>query len=162
MLASAIALGLLAGLATGGSLARLGDLRIAWWPVLAGAVVLRLAAGYAGEAAPFAYVVAFGAVVAVAIANRALPGAWAIATGAALNLAVVAANGAMPISREAIALVGGAFPTDALHRELDASSRLAPLADVIPFPVVRTAYSVGDVLIAVGGAWLTFAQMRRR
>lgn len=162
MLASAIGLGLAAGLLAGGRLSRLGDLRIGWWPVLVAAVALRIVAGYSGDASSLLYVVAFAGIVGVAVANRRLPGMWPIAVGSALNLAVVAANGAMPVSREAIAAVGGSFPSDALHRELDGASRLAPLADVIPFPVVRTAYSIGDVLIAIGGFWLTFTQLRTR
>ena len=162
MLASAVALGLLAGFARGGSFARLGTLRIAWWPLLAVAVALRVAAGLLGDLALLAYFITFGGIIAVALANRSLPGTWLIAAGAALNLIAVAANGAMPVSAEAIAAVGGAFPRDPLHTTLDASSRLPFLTDVIPFPVVRTAYSVGDVLIAAGGAWLSFAAVTRR
>jgi hypothetical protein len=162
MLASAIGIGLVAGLATGGRLSRLGTLQIVWWPILIAAVALRLIAGYLDELAFLAYLLAFTGVVAVAVLNRKLPGAWLIVAGSTLNLVVVAANGAMPVSRDAIAAVGGAFPSDALHRELDASSRLGPLSDVIPLPVVRTAYSVGDVLLAAGGFWLTFVQVRGR
>ena len=160
MLASAVAVGLLAGFARGGSFARLSRLEIAWWPLLAAAVSLRLAAGFFGDLAAAAYLLAFTGVVAVAIANRSLAGAWLIAAGAALNMIAVAANGAMPVSPDAIAAVGGSFPRDALHTVLDGSSRVAFLADVIPFPVVRTAYSAGDVLIAFGGAWLSFAAVR--
>ncbi len=162
MLASAVALGLAAGLATGGRLSYLGELHIRWWPLLAVSVALRVAAGSAGELAAVVYVIAFAGIVAVAAADRSLAGAPLIAAGATLNLIVVALNGAMPISPEAVAAVGGAMPTDRLHSELVPGSRLPLLADVIPFPVVRTAYSVGDVLIAAGGAWLTFAGVRRR
>jgi hypothetical protein len=162
VLASAVALGLIAGFARGGSFARLSRLQIAWWPVLGLAVLLRIGAGLLGEQSVIAYFVAFGGIVAVAVANRALPGAWLIAAGATLNLIAVAANGAMPVSAEAIAAVGGSFPRDPLHTVLDSSSRLPFLTDVIPFPVVRTAYSVGDVLIALGGAWLSFAAVTRK
>lgn len=161
MLASAVVLGLAAGLARGGSLLRLSDLHVRWWPVLAAAVALRLAAGLFGDLAVVAYLVAFGGIVAVAVVNRALPGAWLIAAGATLNLIAVAANGAMPVSADAIAAVGGSFPRDRLHSALDASSRLPFLTDILPFPVVNTAYSVGDVLIAIGGAGLSFAAVRR-
>ena len=161
MLASAVALGLLAGFARGGSFARLARLEVAWWPVLGAAILLRLGAGLFGDLAVLAYLIAFAGIVAVALANRSLPGAWLIAAGAALNLVVVAANGAMPVSAEAISAVGGAFPRDQLHSVLDGSSRLPFFADVIPFPVIRTAYSVGDVLIALGGAWLSFAAVTR-
>jgi hypothetical protein len=161
VLASAVALGLLAGFARGGSFARLSRLQVAWWPVLAAAIAIRLAAGILGELAVLAYLVAFAGIVAVAVANRSLPGAWLIAAGATLNLIAVAANGAMPVSADAISAVGGSFPRDPLHVALDGSSRLPFLADVIPFPVVRTAYSVGDVLIAFGGAWLSFAAVTK-
>ncbi len=157
MLASAVALGLLAGFARRGSFARLARLRIEWWPLLAAAVALRLAGGLLGDLAVVAYLVAFAAIVAVAVANRRLNGAWLIAAGASLNLIAVAVNGSMPVSADAISAVGGPFPRDPLHSVLDASTRLPYLTDVIPFPVVRTAYSVGDVLIALGGAWLSFA-----
>jgi hypothetical protein len=161
MLASAVAVGLIAGFARGGSLGRLAGIRVAWWPVLAAAVLVRLAAGLAGDLAGLAYVAAFAGIVAVALANRALPGALLIAVGAALNLVVVAANGAMPISADALALVDGPLPRDPLHVPLTDASRLALLADVIPFPVVRTAYSAGDVLLAVGGARLAYTSVRR-
>jgi hypothetical protein len=157
VLASAVAIGLLAGFARGGSFARLARLRIAWWPLLAAAIPLRLAAGLFGELAVVAYLIAFAGIVAVALANRVLPGAWLIAAGATLNLVAVAGNGGMPVSAEAIAAVGGTFPRDTLHTVLDGSTRMPFLADVIPLPIVRTAYSVGDVLIAAGGAWLSFA-----
>src|SRR5438552_19179818 len=110
MLASAIALGLLAGFARGGSLARLSTLRVAWLPLLVASILVRFAAGLFGELAVAGYVLAFAGIVAVAVANRALPGAWPITAGAALNLFVVALNGAMPVSADAIALVGGTFP----------------------------------------------------
>ncbi|MDE3113532.1 MAG: DUF5317 family protein [Chloroflexota bacterium] len=160
MLASAVVVGLVAGLATGGRFSRLGELYVRWWPVLAVAIVLRSVAGLTGDLAAATYVVAFAGIVAVALANRGLAGAWLIALGAALNLLVVAVNGAMPISAAVVAGVGGAMPTDRLHTALTSASRLVPLSDVIPFPVVRTAYSVGDVLIAAGGGWLTFAALR--
>ncbi len=162
MLASAIGLGLVAGLAAGGRLSRLADLHVALWPLLAAGIALRLAAGVAGDGASAAYLIAFGAIVAVAIANRHLAGSGLIAAGAASNLVVVALNGAMPVSADAIAAVGGAFPHDALHTALIADSRLSLLADVIPLPLARTAYSVGDVLIALGGARITFFALRRR
>jgi len=160
MLASAIGVGLLAGLATGGRISRLGDLRVAWWPLLALAIAVRLMAGLAGDLAAPIYVAAFAGVVGVAVANRRLAGAPLIAAGAALNLLVVAINGGMPVSADAIAAVGGTFPRDPLHMELGPSSRLTLLADIIPFPVVRTAYSAGDVLLAIGGGWLAFRSLR--
>lgn len=163
MLASAIALGVAAGWATGGRrLARLGDLRIRWWPVLVAAVVLRAGAPLLGDLSLFAYLLAFASITAAALANRALPGMSVIAAGATLNLIVVAANGGMPVDQAAVVAAGGRMPDDPLHTTLDSSTRLPQLADVIPAPIFRSVYSFGDVLLAIGGFWLPFAWLRRR
>lgn len=162
MLASAVGIGLIAGLASGGRLSRLAELRVAWWPALAVAVLLRIGAPVAGDLAGSFYVAAFALIVLVAIADRALAGAPLIAAGAALNLVVVVVNGAMPVSAEALASVGGTFPRDRLHTALDAGTRLSILSDIIPFPFVGSTYSFGDVLIAVGGGWLAFWATRRK
>ena len=162
MLASGPALGFALGWILGGDPRRLGDLRIRWWPVLGLGVLLRLVAGAAGEAAALLYVIGFAAVVAVAAANAMLPGLPLIAAGAALNLLVVAANGGMPVDPAAVTAAGGTMPTDPLHLELTKSTSLSLLADIIPLPPVRGVYSVGDVVLTVGGFWLPFAWMRRR
>lgn len=163
MLASGVALGVAAGWIAGGrQLARLGDLRIRWWPLLAAAVALRLAAPLAGDLAAVAYVVGFAGVVAVAVADRRLPGMTLIAAGAALNCIVVAANGGMPVDQAAMAAAGTMMPADRLHLQMTDASRLAVLADRIPLAPFRNVYSIGDVLLALGGFWLPFAWMRRR
>jgi hypothetical protein len=163
MLASAIALGVTAGWATGGRrLGRLGDLRFRWWPVLAAAVALRVASPLLGDLSPVGYVIAFAAITAAALVDRSLPGMSVIAAGATLNLVVVAANGGMPVDAGALAVAGTAMPRDSLHVELTATTRFPQLADVIPAPIFRSVYSVGDVFLALGGFWLPFAWLRRR
>lgn len=162
MLASGPALGIVAGWALRGRWSRLAELRIRWWAVLALAVGLRLAAGSAGEAAAAVYVVAFAAIVAVAVVNARLAGMVLIAAGAALNLAVVAANGGMPVDPAAIGAAGAQLPSDALHVPLTDRSALSLLADRIPLGLFRSVYSVGDVLLTAGGFWIPFAAMRRR
>lgn len=162
MLASGVALGVAAGWLSGGRIARLGVLRLAWWPLLALAIALRLTAPLTGDLAATAYIVAFGAIVVVALANRPLPGIPAIAAGAAVNLVVVAANGGMPVDAAALTAAGASMPSDRLHVELSTSTRLSFLADVVPLALFRSVYSVGDVLLAAGGFWLPFAWMRRR
>jgi hypothetical protein len=74
--------------------------------------------------------------------------------GVALNVAVVAANGGMPVDPGALASVG--------RRDVDVSrgflykhvpmtrdTRLSWLGDRIPVPIQRNVISVGDVLMAV-------------
>jgi hypothetical protein len=162
MLTSAVALGVIAGWLSGGRrLGRLGDLHIRWWPLLVAAVVVRVTATFFGELSAIAYVIAFAGITAVALADRDLPGMTLIAAGATLNAIVVAANGGMPVDQGAVAAAGATMTNDRLHIVLSAATRLPQLADVFPLPLYRTVYSVGDVLLAIGGFWLPFAWMRR-
>lgn len=162
MLASGLVLGVAVGWLSGGRLTRLADLRIAWWPLLALAVAARLAAPLAGDLAAVAYVIAFAGIVVVAILNRTIGGMPFIAAGALLNVAVVAANAGMPVDQGAVSAAGATMPRDHLHIPLDASTRLVPLADLIPVAIFRGVYSFGDVLLALGGFWIPFAWMRHR
>lgn len=163
MLASAVALGVASGwLAGSRRLERLADLRISWWPLLAVAVVTRAVAPFLGELSVLAYVVAFGGITAVALADRRIPGMSVIAAGATLNAIVVAANLGMPVDPAALAAAGAMMPSDPLHVELGPATRFPQLADVIPLVLYRSVYSVGDVLLALGGFWVPFAWMRRR
>lgn len=161
MLISSVVLGIAAGLALGGRFSRLGQLQIAWWPILIVAVALRLIAPALDPISVALYLIAFAGIGAVAIANRAVPGMLLIGGGSALNLVVVAANGGMPVDPAAAAAAGAVMPGDRLHLALDSSSRLPLLADVIPVPIVRGVYSAGDVLLAFGGFWVPFAWLRR-
>jgi len=161
MLASAVLVGVLAGLMTGGRLARLADLHIAWVPLLVLALAARVFAPTFGESLP-AWLLGFSAIVAVAVANRRIPGMWAIAAGAGLNLLVVVVNGAMPVDPAAAAAAGSSIPADGLHRELRAGDLLTFLADRLPVPPIGGVYSLGDVVLAAGAFWVPFAWMRRR
>lgn len=160
MLASGPVLGVAAGLLSGGRLARFADLRIAWWPLLAVAFGVRLAAPLAGGLAAAAYVAAFLAIALVALRSAALPGMRLIAAGAALNLAVVALNGGMPVDAAALAAAGARPPDDALHVSLTGATAFPLLADRIPLAPFRGVYSLGDVVLALGGFWLPFRWMR--
>lgn len=163
MLASAVALGVLTGWLGGGRrFDRLADLRVRWWPLLAAAVAIRAIAPLFGDLSAVAYVAAFGGITAVALADRRIPGMSLIAAGATLNAIVVAANLGMPVDLEAVAAAGATMPNDRLHVELGPATRLPQLADVIPMALFRSVYSVGDVLLALGGFWVPAAWMRRR
>lgn len=162
MLASGPILGIAAGLAMRGSLARLADIRIRWWPVLAAAIAVRLFAGQIGAVAPLLYVLAFAGIVLVAALNRGTRGMVLVAAGAALNLLVVAINGGMPVDPAAVGVAGTRMPDDALHISMTERTALPLLADWIPLAVYRSVYSPGDLLLAAGGFWIPFAAMRAR
>jgi len=161
MLVSGVALGLAAGLAFGGRWARLAQLPIRWLPLLLAALAIRLVGLFVPFSLPL-YLAALVATAAAAAANRHLPGAFAIAAGSALNAAIVALNGGMPVDPHAAETASMTlFAGDRLHVPLTDATVLPFLADVIPIPIVRGVYSVGDVVIAAGGFWLPFAWLRR-
>lgn len=162
MLVSGVVLGIAAGLAVRRNWRPLVDARIRWLPLLIGALAIRGVASLLGESGYLAYLTALAATAVAAAANYRLTGAVVVTLGGCLNLAVVLANRGMPVDPEALAIAGVQMPRDALHVVLDASTRLAVLADVIPVGLVRSVYSVGDVLIAIGGFLVPFALLARR
>ncbi len=105
--------------------------------------------------------------------NRSLPGMPILLIGLVLNLLVISSNGGwMPISPETAShLPGGSSPESAvLGRRfgqkdvllLPEDTRLEFLSDRFLIPAwvhFPTAFSLGDVLIAVGAFWL-FARQR--
>lgn len=101
------------------------------------------------------------AVLAFIGANRHQPGMLLVLLGFGLNAAVIVANGAMPVSPEALRQVGGAAAVDpGKHELLTGGTALPLLADVIPVPVLRSVISVGDLVLATGVGRLTVVRMR--
>jgi Family of unknown function (DUF5317) len=159
--------GVAAGYAAGGRLSTIvGRLRGLW---LLWAAVAAQAAQFSLHGARVALlVVVYALVLGWLILN--LPG-WTpamrtavgiVLLGLALNAAAIAANGRMPYSPQAAALVGlPAAETTAKNEPSNQDTRLALLGDVIPVAAVHKVISIGDVLIALGGAALIAAAMRR-
>lgn len=101
--------------------------------------------------------------------NRKVPGFWLLGVGLVLNLAVIIFNrGWMPISPETVRWLAPDAPPGtwqigerlALGKDkvlLFKDTRLWILSDHLRTPgwfMFRTAYSIGDVLIAMGAIWL--------
>ena len=161
MLLSGVIAGLALGIAVGRQWRRLEKLQIKWLPVLGLALVARAVA----PVAPFAFgldLLGIALTTGFAAANWRLPGAPLVALGSFLNLTVIVINGAMPVDVIALQATGGRLHEDALHIPLSDQSLLPALADIIILPIVRTAYSFGDVLIAIGGFLLPFVTLTRR
>lgn len=159
----------LVGVARGGSMNNLAQLHLESWPLVFAALLVQAGGAFAGALgvpAPRAwYVVGMVASAALVttfvVRNRALPGMALVALGFVLNALVVTANGAMPVDQEAadrvgISTVGLYRNADAKHELADSSTRLRPLADVIPVPLPgplapgSNVVSVGDVVLAAG------------
>jgi Family of unknown function (DUF5317) len=168
----AVIAGLLVGLLSGGSIARLGELRFAWAPL----VVLGMAAqvllfstpvGDAlGPAAPAAYVASNLAVLAAVVRNLAIPGLPLVLLGGASNLVAIVANGGfMPVSADALVAIGRAPRDGYTNNRLTEGVVLAPLTDLFAMPgwvPMANIFSIGDILIGVGAAIAVVAAMHGR
>ena len=168
----AVVAGLIIGVATGGSLARLGDLRFRWAPLIAlgmlGQVLLFSTSlgGQLGDLAPLAYV-ASNAVVLLAVGrNLAIPGLALVLIGGAANLVTIVANGGfMPVSPEAVAAMGRLPKEGYSNSRLLDSVVLGPLTDIFAMPTwipLANVFSVGDALIGIGAAIAIVAAMHGR
>jgi len=168
---------LVVGRATGGSLARLAEVPLRWRRLVAAAVAVQalgvvLAVSLGGGSGP-AYAATLAASAALVLAfvalNRRLPGMPLVAAGLVLNAAVVAANGAMPVSLDAAARAGVetraiALGSDPRHVIAGDQTRWDAIGDVVPvaLPWRPEVVSPGDVLVAAGLAQLISVGMRRR
>jgi hypothetical protein len=157
------------GWLAGGRVANLGhvELRAPWLVFLAVAAQLALAglaaAGVTGTLVSRPLLAGSHLALLGFIAlNRYRPGMLLVLVGLALNAAVIVANGAMPVSGEALLALGGpAVVEPGKHQLLTEVTRLPLLADLLPVPVLRSVVSVGDIILAAGVGILVVAQMRR-
>lgn len=168
----AVLAGLVIGLLTGGSPARIGDLRFRWASLIAVGMLAQVLLfstriGTAlGPAAPVIYVASNLAVLVAVWRNIAIPGLRLVLLGGTYNLVAIAANGGyMPTSPEALAAIGH------LPREGYSNSRLldsvlfGPLTDVFAMPAwmpMANVFSIGDILIGLGAAVAVVAAMHGR
>lgn len=184
LLLTAVALGVLLGLARGGRLRNIAGLplRSAWLPLTLFALQVVLVqsglieTGSGWDPAAAFLVASYAVLIGFLVVNRALPGVKLIVLGAALNLAVILANGGyMPITMEALERAGHAdrvvirgqqpYVSGSKDVVLDRdATRLYPLSDILGIPSgypLPTNFSVGDVAIAFGAAMLAYRSVRK-
>ena len=126
--------------------------------------------GHAFAVFGLAHAVGCLSMMVVAVANRHIPGVKVVFAGLALNAVAILANGGfMPAASDAVKSVYGSIPagdTSATvrHAIIDAHTRLSFLCDVIaakwPYALVRSVYSVGDVITSAGALIAIVAIMR--
>jgi hypothetical protein len=176
LLLYAIAAGVLIGLARGGRLSALGDARFRWWPLALFGLMFQLVlftppvASSVGDAGPALYVGSTALVLLALLPNLRQPGFWLIGLGAMLNFVVVLANGGqMPASPAAFAALTGLAAVPVEH--FSNSTLIGPhtvlplLGDifVLPRPIpLANVFSIGDILIGVGGSLFVVIKMGRR
>ncbi len=166
----AVLTGVLARL-RGGSLDDLADTKFRWTPLLVAGLVVQVAFVYwdpewLGDAGGLTVVLASNVAVAVwLVVNRALPGLLLAGAGMALNVIVIAANGAMPVLESSAERAGVAQSIDDAsfkHERLDDDTVLPWLGDAIPVPPFKEVLSVGDVVLALGLCRVVDARMTIR
>jgi len=168
----AVLAGLVIGRVTGGSVARLGDLRFSWAPLIVVGMFVQLllfstSLGDAlGMAAPLVYVASNVAVLVAVWKNRSIPGLPLVLLGGAANLLAICANGGyMPVSSAAMTALGRGAPDGYVNSRFVDGAVLGPLTDQFAMPAwmpMANIFSVGDVLIGVGVAIAIVAVMRGR
>ena len=157
----AVAVGIGVGLVRRGSFANLARTDLHGVPLVFIGVLLQAGSTIAERAdqswLPLALVLgSFALTFGFAALNRRLPGMTLIALGALMNFLVIAANGGMPVSLDALnrAGLGNPFESGAVtkgaHHALDDDDRLTVLADVIPIRVTANVVSAGDIVIWAG------------
>jgi hypothetical protein len=174
LLLDGIVLGLALGLLAGGSFARFSRVHLKgeylFMPLLAFQLLVpRLATmlGFAPAVALGLWVAAMCGLIALALWNRRWLGLSIAALGIALNVVVIVANGAMPVSLDAIARLDPTLVPqfDLVHEQLTSETRFQGLADVIAFPGPkwhRGVASPGDFLLSAGAGIFVFAAMRKK
>jgi hypothetical protein len=150
MLVSAIALGILAALVTGGDWRRLRLLRIRGVPLVIAAGALRLSAQLLALPS-IVYVAALVMFAVASLLNRRIPGMPLVTVGILMNVTVILFNGGMPVDLAAAAEIGVSVRNDGLHVPLTPGTVLPLLADIWPVRPFANIYSIGDVVLACGG-----------
>jgi hypothetical protein len=173
LLLYAVAFGLICGVLTRGRLSALGTVKIRFWPVALAGLVFQVVlfssplAASIGDLGPALYVGSSVVVFVALLTNIRQPGFWLIVVGALANfIAIVANGGQMPASAEAWAALNGvpALPTTDFSNAAIATPDMPFyfLGDLFvlprPFPFANV-FSIGDVLIGLGGAWFVIAVM---
>jgi uncharacterized protein DUF5317 len=155
------------GYALGGRLSGFERLRLRWWPLAFLGLALQLAPVPAGPATA-SLIASYVFLLMFTLANVRAPGIPLILIGLALNLAVIAPNGGMPVSRDALVRSGQASTLEDLrsgggvkHHLEGPGDVLRPLSDIIAIgaPIDQVA-SVGDAFVYAGLIWLVVVVMR--
>jgi hypothetical protein len=167
----AVIAGLAIGLATGGHLGGLAEIRFRWAPLILVGFVSQIVlfsdpvAERVGSLGPLLYVVSTMLVGVAILRNWSLTGIPVVALGALSNLAAILANGGyMPASPDALAALGKSAPTIYSNSAVVAQPALELLIDrfaLPPWVPFANVFSIGDVVLAIGVAVVVVVAMRR-
>jgi hypothetical protein len=166
LLIGALVVGVLIGLALGGSLRSLADLSFRWWPLAIVGLVLQFIPTSSHAWAVGLLIASYAVLVVFFAANIRTAGMPLIALGFVLNIVVIGVNGGMPVSDHALRVAYGSGYAEqrreltsgeggAKHHLQGPDDHVTWLADEIPIPApVRIVVSVGDLVSLIGAGWL--------
>jgi len=167
----AVVLGVLLGVALGGSIRTLSETHFRWWPLALLGFALQLIPipsleGRLDHWLLVGLLIASYLVLLVFVAaNFRLAGFPLVAAGFALNVLVISINGGMPVSDRALRSANGTgyeaslrelqLHGGAKHHLQRPDDDLMPLADVIPIGApIRKVFSIGDLVSMLGITWV--------
>jgi hypothetical protein len=175
LIAGTLLLGIVAGLAMGGSLRKLGEVHFRWWGLAFLGLALQIVPvpsrpGNGDHVLGVGLLVASYVVLLVFVmANIRRPGFAIIAAGFTLNALVIAVNGGMPVSGPALRTAASSYQRaveqltvhgGAKHHLERPSDELVGLSDILPVGApVSQVLSVGDILWLAGAAWVVARAM---
>jgi hypothetical protein len=161
-------IGVVVAVPFGGRIRRLAQVRLRWIWLAYGALAIQIAA-FPGRSLPWStpdgvavglWILSDLLLIAVVVRNIRIPGVALVAAGLCSNLVAVLANGGhMPALPRALAAAGLHY-TESMNSKAMAHPALPWLVDRWAAPhwvPLANIYSVGDVLIAVGGFVLALA-----
>lgn len=162
---AAVVLGAAFGVVTRGKLENLARLRFRWpWLILVALVVrvaILLTPLNTVDGAQYVYLLGLVVIVAWTIWHwRRIRGAWLVTLGGALNVIVIAANGArMPVAHESAGSLNH-LGTYGQYTLMGPRTNLNFLGDWIRLYTAPGVLSIGDVIIALGLAIVVFLAVR--
>jgi hypothetical protein len=164
-----LALGIAVGYLLGGRLSQLSDLKPRYAPLALIGLLLQLV-NPPGSWPLVMLLLSFVLLTAFTVANIRIAGFPVILAGVAMNFAVIAVNGGMPVAHEAIVASGQEATLGPLieqrgvkHHLAGPADRLEFLGDVIAIPApVGQVISIGDIFTYGGMTIVIAASMRRR
>jgi len=169
LLVGVLVLGILVGLALGGSLRKLSELSFHWWPLALIGLAVQFVPARTHAWAVVLLICSYALLTAFVVANIRMPGMALMAVGFVLNIVAVGANGGMPVSDHALRVAYGSGYAEQ-RRELVAGEggakhhlqrhgdELLFLTDVIPAGApIHIIVSFGDLLTFVGAGWVVAA-----
>ncbi len=169
--------GLLVGIALGGDIRTLSEIKLQWWPLALVGLGLQLipVPSLSGQLdhwlAVGLLIGSYVVLLAFVAMNIRLPGFPVIAAGFALNLLVISVNGGMPVTEHALRQAYGtrySAEIELLQEHGGAKHHLArdddvlvSLADVIPVDgPLHQVLSPGDIVFMLGVFWVIAAATR--